>query len=284
MLGREVRSRLAQLRLCLGTWDELQRRSFPWRDVDNAYLRLVAEVLLQRTRADAVNGLWNAFVREFGSPERLAGASEDHLAGLIAPLGLAAKRARYLKMLGQEIVALGGVPLEAKVLSGLSGIGPYSSAAFLTSWLGIATAPVDINVRRVLGRSILGVHVAGRGETRELVGQLLEQGEPRAVLFALLDLGSYPCRPRGPRCGECPARSACLFAQQIAAGQPDPRPMAVDSPSNATQLPTCDRQPDLDERSIRYRNREPDRYGHLPASSRRSRSRRPRRSDGRPGG
>jgi A/G-specific adenine glycosylase len=38
---------------------------------------------------------------------------------------------------------------------------------------------------------------------------------PRHANWAVLDLGSMVCRPRDPRCGECPIASVCLTGSGV---------------------------------------------------------------------
>jgi A/G-specific adenine glycosylase len=182
----------------------------------------MAEVLLQRTRADAVAGVWSKFVHAFGAPEYLAAASEEEIALVIEPLGLARKRAGYLKDLGRALTEIDTVTTDPSTLLALPGVGPYSAAAFLTSWRGTRTAPVDANIRRVIGRVVLGIDMADRQETEILVRRLLARGDAAAILHAVLDFGASPCRPRRPLCEGCPAGSFCLFWQQASASAPVP--------------------------------------------------------------
>src|SRR6185436_11056539 len=58
------------------------------------------------------------------------------------------------------------------------------------------------NVRRVLERR------EGRF-ARERVGELLPPGRAAAFNQAMMELGATVCRPRAPRCPECPVRTGC---------------------------------------------------------------------------
>ena len=214
VLDSTTSRRLTGLRTLLSAWGPAEGRRYPWRESDNVYLRLIAEVLLQRTRADAVADLWPDFVRAFPTPDRLANATENAISSAIEPLGLAQKRASYLKRLGQGLTDLGTVPTDIAALSLLPGVGPYSASAFLTSWQGTRTAPVDSNIRRVLGRVALGIGIASEKEAAVLVERLLSRGDATTILHGLLDFGNSPCRPRRPLCDTCPGRSFCVFGQQ----------------------------------------------------------------------
>jgi A/G-specific adenine glycosylase len=211
--GAATARRVTRLRRVLTIWGPAEGRVFPWRESGDPYLRLLAEVLLQRTRAETVASVWPVIVRKFPTPERLAAASEDRIASTIRPLGLERKRAGYLKRLGEALRQSGVVPRKLADLTALPGVGPYSAGAFLASWHGDRTAPVDTNVQRVLGRVALGLDAAGRRSATALVERLLSRGDTATVLYALLDFGSAPCRPRRPLCESCPARSFCAFGR-----------------------------------------------------------------------
>src|ERR1019366_4496056 len=135
-LGSAATRRVAKLGRVLNVWGPAEGRAYPWRESPDPYLRLLAEVLLQRTRADAVATVWPSFVRDFPTPHQLAAASESRIALSIRPLGLAQKRAAYLKQLGETLSRSGTVPTNLADLMALPGVGPYSAGVFLASWRG----------------------------------------------------------------------------------------------------------------------------------------------------
>src|SRR5437660_658680 len=122
--GREV----ARLRRRLTSWGPTGMRPFPWRSVSDPYLRLLAEVLLQRTRAEMVAACWAAITSAFPTARHLATAEMGTIVDVIRPLGLANKRARYLRALGQQLVQIGSVPEDHDILVNLPGVGRYSAA------------------------------------------------------------------------------------------------------------------------------------------------------------
>lgn len=86
----------------LTRWGRRNARVYPWREDIPLWLALIAEVMLQRTRADQVVSTFNRFRYRYPSPEALALASEAELSVLMEPLGLR-WRARLLYRLAQEI-------------------------------------------------------------------------------------------------------------------------------------------------------------------------------------
>src|SRR3954467_15093823 len=69
-------------------WGRANRRSFPWRETDDAFRVLVAEVLLQRSRGVTVAKVYAELFDRWSTPEALARARTDSIRSVIRPLGL----------------------------------------------------------------------------------------------------------------------------------------------------------------------------------------------------
>src|SRR5262249_55633179 len=98
------------------------------------------------------------------------------------------------------------------------GIGPYAASAVRCFAFGYREPVIDVNTARIFER-VFGIAVL-RGEPRRncdviQAGQELLAGpNPRAVNWALLDVGAALCRPRNPKCGTCPLSSECRYASR----------------------------------------------------------------------
>src|SRR3954468_20277331 len=79
-------------------WGREHFQEYPWRSERNLWYCLVAEILLQRTRAKSVVPVYERFIHRFPDPVSLATASESEVEQLITPLGLR-WRAKWLKRL-----------------------------------------------------------------------------------------------------------------------------------------------------------------------------------------
>ena len=108
-------------------WGRRNARYYPWREEMPLWQALIAEVMLQRTRAEQVVPTFNEFRVRYPSPAALARASNEELAGLVEPLGLH-WRARLLHRLAREIARMdGALPLDQPALEALPGVGPYAA-------------------------------------------------------------------------------------------------------------------------------------------------------------
>jgi A/G-specific adenine glycosylase len=183
-------------------WYARARRPLPWRATRDPYALLVSEVMLQQTQAARVVPYFEAFMRRFPDPETLANATPRAVLGAWSGLGYN-RRALALRKAARH-VAEHGWPDD---LTTLPGVGPYTAAAVGSFAWDRQDVAVDTNVRRVLERfdGVVRQPQALAARAREL----LPPGQAAAFNQAMMELGATVCRPRAPRCPECPVRSGC---------------------------------------------------------------------------
>jgi len=203
---RRVRGRLL-------SWGRANLRDFPWRSETNPWLTLVAEVLLQRTRAAQVAPVFREVRERYPAAADLVRAGPDAAAAMTARLGIH-WRGPLLYRLAETVHANGGVPPESpEELRAITGIGPYTAAAWLSLHRGRRAVIVDSNVARWLAR------MTGRPYHRDPRGvrwlQHLADGLTPVRAFrdynlAVLDFTMEICTPRAPSCPVCPLRRDCV--------------------------------------------------------------------------
>ena len=194
-------------------WAEGRRRSFPWRRVDRSPYELVlAEVLLQQTRAEHVAAIFEDVVNRCPDWPALAKISVVDLEDLLRPLGLQRRRAAALHALAEAVVQ-GGLPQTASGLEKLPGIGQYMARAIAAQLSMEVVAPIDTNVARVLER-VFGprklADIRHDPGLQRLALSLVPPSDSGGYLVALIDFGAIVCRSRVPQCAECPVGS-CRF-------------------------------------------------------------------------
>jgi A/G-specific adenine glycosylase len=205
-------------------WFRQSGRDFSWRRTRDPYCVLIAEVLLQRTRADLVEPIYRRFVSKYPNAEALAAEDSTDVIELLRPLGFFHRSAR-LPALGHALVERHGgeVPRVKAQLLALPGVGEYVANAVLTVAFGERRPLLDPNVVRLLGR-VLGLR-SPRARPRDdaslwdFVQELLPSRAAREFNLALVDLGATVCQTRRPRCFACPLRPRCLA---FAEGRVDP--------------------------------------------------------------
>ena len=187
-------------------------RRLPWRSPPGSpppdpYAVWLSEVMLQQTTVATVIPRFERFLQRWPTVEALAAAADAEILAEWAGLGYYA-RAGNLIACAREVAARGGFPDSAAELRKLPGIGAYTSAAIAAIAFGENAPAVDTNVERVIAR-VHRLLRPPRGEIERHVLDLMDPQRPGEVVQALMDVGAAICRPRRPRCGDCPLRGDC---------------------------------------------------------------------------
>lgn len=198
-------------------WYSINDRGYPWRRPSaTKYQRVIAEVLLQRTKADVVARMFDAFIAKYPSWRRLAEASQAELENTLRPLGLWKRRAVSMGALA-EVMSLrrGRFPKARHHLEQLPAVGQYVCNAILMFDQGICQPLLDVNLARVLER-LFGprklADIRYDSYLQELSLRIVQHKNPDKINWAFLDLAAVVCTIRSPTCGVCPLRNQCCFA------------------------------------------------------------------------
>ena len=170
--------------------------------------------MLQRTRASQVEKAFREFREKYTTAKSLADAGEDAAQKVTASLGIH-WRGPLLFSIASELGRPGGSPPNTlEELRRLTGVGPYTAAAWLSMHQGKRAIIVDSNVARCLSRMTGFTYPADPRNVKwvsELADKLTPARAFRDYNFAVLDFTMDICTPRGPRCWECPVRSDCHY-------------------------------------------------------------------------
>ena len=207
-------------------WFDSTARSIAFRRSTDPYAVLVAEVMAQQTQVARVAPAWTSFMAAFPTVHALGRASVADVVRAWAGLGYN-RRAVNLHRAAAAIVErhAGVVPSDPDLLQQLPGVGPYTARAVAATAFGRAVAPVDTNVRRVLGR-VLGAGRPGEvsrpvltADLQRTADQLVDRGRPADWTHALMDVGATICRPARVDCDRCPLRPWCATARRGSGSQ-----------------------------------------------------------------
>lgn len=185
-------------------------RTLPWRSPPSSaapdpYRVWLSEVMLQQTTVATVTPRFARFVGKWPTVAALAAAGDEAIVAEWAGLGYYS-RARNLAACARQVVAAGGFPDTEAGLRALPGVGAYTAAAIAAIAFNRDVVPVDTNVERVVAR--LGM-IEGQAAIAAAAQALVPPGRAGDFAQALMDLGASICRPRAPRCGECPLAADC---------------------------------------------------------------------------
>ena len=204
-----------ELRTAILDWYAVYGRTLALRATSDPYAVLVSETMAQQTQISRVDDAWRAWMRRFPTISALADASRADVLRQWAGLGYN-RRALNLHRAARVVVAehAGRLPSDPEALMRLPGIGPYTARAVAAIAFGQPVGAVDTNVRRVLGRTILGTSDVSDPEIQAIADAAVPANRSAAWTHALMDVGATFCRPREPRCDACPARAWCRARSQ----------------------------------------------------------------------
>jgi A/G-specific adenine glycosylase len=197
----------------LANWGRAHYVDFPWRSTKNSFHALVAEIMLQRTKAEQVVPVYTTFASLYPTAKEASSANPEELLEILAHLGLR-WRAKKISDLAGEICRRGNVvPKEFEELVALPGVGAYAACAYLSFHVGKRAIIVDTNAVRLWTR-IFGLTT--RKEMRRnkeflcLVDNITPAKGFRVFNYAVLDHTRTVCKQK-PLCGICPVNSLCSY-------------------------------------------------------------------------
>ncbi|MFN0069942.1 MAG: A/G-specific adenine glycosylase [Chloroflexota bacterium] len=209
-------SNAADLHQALITWYRDKGRNLPWRHTRDPYRILVSEVMLQQTQVDRVLPKYEQFLKRFPDLPSLAAASLSDVLRIWSPLGYN-RRARYLHLTARAAQDRfrGELPSGLSDLRSLPGIGRYTAGAVACFAFEQSTPVVDTNIRRVLGRLVLGQF---DGISEASAWHAATEATPDHDAYSwnqgLMDLGATVCTPESPQCSTCPLAEHCQWLQK----------------------------------------------------------------------
>lgn len=191
-------------------WGKQNYENYPWRSTKNPWHALVAEVLLQRTKAEQVKPIYNLFEKKYLTPL-------DYLADDFNPflsLGLHWRHTLFKQLC--EILSKREVPQTRSALLKLPGVGDYVASAFLSFHCNFREAIIDSNVVRVYGR-FFGFDTDPETRRKKLLREFADRMTPKRTFrdfnYGLLDFAMKVCRQKALH-EKCPVRKRCNFFEQ----------------------------------------------------------------------
>lgn len=207
-------------RSALIAWGREHFRSFPWRQTEDPYLVLIAEVMLHRTQAPQVAPVYERFVERYPDVPALAQATKEELHSILYSLGLRWRIDLIHEMTAELMERFDGrVPESKAELLSLPGISDYIAGAVRCFVWNRAEPLVDTNTIRVIGR-LFGLPIKDSSrrnrQFRELITALVDPDQPQIYNYALLDLADQIChKEREPACTQCPVLMYCVYGANV---------------------------------------------------------------------
>lgn len=203
--------RINLIRSALIKWAKKNYTDFPWRTSKNRFHTLIAEVMLQRTKAEQVVPVYNAFTTRYPKPVYIS-TEKNQILSLLEPLGLFWRNKKIVDLIN-ELSKREKIPEKFDELVKLPGVGQYVASAFLSFHLSVRAPIIDSNAVRLWTRVF---RIQKTGEIRRnkefslFVDKITPQQKFKEFNYAVLDLTRTICKPK-PLCEACPLNQKCAF-------------------------------------------------------------------------
>ncbi len=215
----DIERKIELIRKTLLKWwkrDIKRKVLFPWRLPGlSPYQALITEILLQRTRAEAVRNIYSEFFKAFPDAKSLSTASVDEIREAMKSLGLF-WRATNLKRLGSAIIDQ--IPDNMEELLKLPNVGVYTAGAYLSLHRNRRAIIPDVNMARIVAR-IFGLRIQGETRRSKIFLNLCDQITPlkgfKEFNYAVIDFGRLICKPQNPLDNCCPIGDICEYANRL---------------------------------------------------------------------
>ena len=181
------------------------------RGGESPFRVLIGCILSQRTRDANSEKAAMALFCVANDPESVLNLGGERLRRLIRCSGYYNQKADRILRICSELLRRfdGEVPADREKLLSLLGVGPKTADVVLSYAFLKPTIAVDVHVRRTSIRLGLAEKSSGvEGVKKDLEHRIREE-DRRFMDSALVQLGKDFCRPRSPRCSECPVESLC---------------------------------------------------------------------------
>lgn len=197
-------------------WYEENGRTFLWRKKGlTHYQYIIAEVLLQRTKAETIAKFYPSFLKDFPNWKALAGADIKKLEEYLKPVGLYRQRSKRLLSLAQEMVKRNGrLPKKREELESIPFMGQYIANAVELVIFNQPSPLVDVNMSRVLERFFGKRKMADiryDPYLQELSYKIVNHKKAKRINWAILDYAALICSATNPKCNICKLRIGCNY-------------------------------------------------------------------------
>ncbi|MFS2187242.1 hypothetical protein ACCC92_11260 [Mucilaginibacter sp. Mucisp84] len=197
-------------------WFRIAGREFRWRQNKlSPYEYIIAEVLLQRTKAATAAAFYDTFLASYSNWDAIDRESLPALTSFMKPIGLQQQRAGRLKNLAAEMVRRKGrLPRDRKKLEKVPFMGQYLANAVELVIFKRNTPLMDVNMARVLERYFGPRKLADiryDPYLQNLGAIVARHKKSRYVSWAILDFAALICQARKPRCEVCMLQKNCRF-------------------------------------------------------------------------
>lgn len=169
----------------------------------NAYELVVAVALSAQCTDKRVNILTPALFEKYPTPKELANATLDNVKIIINSCSFFNNKAKNIINMAKRVMEVydGEIPLDAKELQTLAGVGQKTANVVMIEYTGANLMAVDTHVFRVSHRLGLSDDKTAIQTEATLVKKF--KNNLHALHQGMVLFGRYICKAKNPKCQEC---------------------------------------------------------------------------------
>lgn len=174
---------------------------------------LIGCILSQRTKDEVTDAAYRRLFSRFRTIGELASADPSEVEELIYPVGFYRNKAKTIIRAAKFILDEfnGVVPDRFEDLVRIPGIGRKCANIVLAYAFGKPAIPVDTHVFRVAKRLGIVPEDSKPEDVEDALKRVVPVEYWVPVNHALVRFGRSFCRPRHPKCEECPFKEVCSY-------------------------------------------------------------------------
>ena len=168
---------------------------------------MIAEFMLQRTKADQVEPVYKKFLQQYPDIKSLAKAKLKSVQRYTTSLGLHKRAPNFINSAKYIVSKLKGKFPKTRIeLIKIPGVGDYVGGAISAVCFNKADYVIDSNIARIINR-YYNLQLTGEIRRKKIIikkaKKLFNTKNQRDLLFALLDYTALVCKPIKPDCEKC---------------------------------------------------------------------------------
>ena len=211
--GEKDEPRIVLLRRKLLRWYRPGGRHFSWRETQDPFKILIAEIMLQRTKAQQVEPVYNDFISKYPSPKHILDELDTTIYSELSSLGLRWRIGTILNTAEFLINRYQGrTPSTRGELIRIPGVGQYIAGAVVTTAFNKQCSLLDSNIVRLFSRYMGFKRVVdARADKNSLACSIFysKSTKPRQSTYAIVDFPALICKPINPSCYRCIFNKSC---------------------------------------------------------------------------
>ncbi len=180
---------------------------------------MIAEFMLQRTKANQVEPVYKKFLKQYPTVDKLAKARFSSVSKYSSNLGLHKRSSNFITAAKFIVCDFNEeFPETREELLTIPGVGDYVAGAILTVCFNKPEHVIDSNIARFLNR-FYNLQLTGEIRRKRIIidkaKELFNFYDTRNLLFSILDFTALICKPKNPNCESCFIKEMCKYGDKM---------------------------------------------------------------------